>query len=324
MESQPAPRQDSEDAKTIDAHCTPPPAPEFIDLGTDLLHVVLANLDEQALLRCCIACKTLNAVASSAELWTPALVRFFDGVLPPDIESIDPKQLLRDQVETAHRALVSEQSARRFQVRDFSFPGYREWMKSLDARVAEAQIKAGQKHARPGRPYYGCSGGAYSQTTKVYGRYIKGEISNCAAKSYGIADEDTRLTVWGHLDTLPCTEKNDFMYADYGPLAEWKDGKLAELAAKAGHAQLAAQWKAELDAAKLDTGLYSAESTPEVGLSGYENKRDPPIGELSLPKLLSGLYGGMFAFEVTHTSIGTIYALVCTADATSIADYSSL
>ena len=53
---------------------------------------------------CHTACETLCAVARSPALWRPALARFFDGELPPDLVGCaNPMQSLRSQVEFARR-----------------------------------------------------------------------------------------------------------------------------------------------------------------------------------------------------------------------------
>ena len=47
-------------------------------------------------------------------------------------------------------------------------------------------------------------------------------------------------------------------------------------------------------------------------------------GGVSMPKLLAGMYGGLFELRECGTSIGTIYALKCTADGQEICDDSDM
>jgi len=307
------------------------PPRALLDLSSDVLLLIFTHLDENALLRCSALCESLCAVARSPALWRPALARFFDGELPPDLVGCaNPMQSLRSQVEFARRLTASERAERKFQVHEVVFPGCREWMKSLDSRIADLQIQAGRQEARPGHPYYGCSGGAYSESLKAYGRDTSlGVMTNGTAKGYGVPEAESRLLVW--VDTAGKTTTAAALAlsgADFGPLAEWKDGKLTELAANAGYAQLANSYEAERAAAKRDKkgGLYKSNSytgAPDVHVS-EDKKRAPPTAAVSLPKLLAGLYGGLFSLNETGTSIGTIYSLSCPADSTSIADYGDM
>ena len=217
-------------------------------------------------------CKLFSELAGAADLWRPALSRFFDGEVPPVLVSCaDPRQALRTQVLCARRLVSLERDQRLFQVAEVDFPDSREWMKALDAKVAEAQIEKGVSFARPGVPYYGCSGGAYTSSVRAYGRFAKGVLSNGTARGCGILAEATRLTVWVELprppgaaaegppgapeaeaapgaggsadgaapageEGRPAATRRALASCDYGPLAEWRDRKLAELAAAAGHA----------------------------------------------------------------------------------------
>ena len=52
-------------------------------------------------------------------------------------------------------------------------------------------------------------------------------------------------------------------------------------------------------------------------------RRTVPEERLGLPKLLAGMYGGLFSVAECGTSIGTIYSMDC-EDGTSIADYSNM
>ena len=114
-----------------------------------LNHLVL---EERALLRVACSCKVLHGLALAPALWQPALLRFFDGELPHAlVECDDPLRELRTQGLHAQSLIAREREKRHFQVPDVNIQGSREWMKSLDARVAEAQIAAGQRNARPGR-----------------------------------------------------------------------------------------------------------------------------------------------------------------------------
>ena len=339
---------------------------QLLGLPSDLLQQVLTQLvhDELSLLRVGATCKTLSELASAADLWRPGLTRFFDGEVPPALAACaDPRRELREQVLCAQRLAAKERKARSFQVVDVDFPNIRAWMQALDDRVAEAQMKLGgvrYASARPGCPYYGCSGGAYNCTTLAYGKYVKGVMCNGSASRYeGISADEARLTVWllAHADERP--EKTDkgkgkgtkpkvaasdkakagtadvraphssaavvrtaLSECDYGPMAEWKDRKLAELAEQAGHKQLAARYEKERLEAVRAGELYRSSRDKDVNIG--KEQRAPGPDALGRPKLLAGLYGGLFGLEETATSIGMIYALGCPADGSNIVDYSGM
>lgn len=306
-------------------------AASILDLGADLLLMILAALDEQALLRVGAACRTLVPCASSASLWHVALLRFFDGELPPPLaKCAQPRQVLREQVLAGKHLTELEREQKRFQIAEKPSTFRQcEWMRDLDVKVAEVQIAAGERLARPGRPYYGCSGGAYSTRTWTYGAWTKTVCSNCVASSYaGISREETRLTVWhfnGAHDEGRMTEEAAkpslaISECDYGPLAEWKDGKLAALADQAGRPHLAHRLRQE-NAAHTLKGLYKSDD-PDVNVQNSK-RVEPTLEQLSLPKLLCGVYGGLFQPHEVPTSIGTIYALDC-IDGTCINDYSGM
>ena len=105
--------------------------------------------------------------------------------------------------------------------------------------------------------------------------------------------------------------------SDYGPLARWRDRKLADLAAASGAAVLAKQLL-EQAATNSAKGLYRSSSHEDT--SEDKDKAVPPP-PLRLPKLLAGQYGGLFVGHTCGTTIGTIYAVNCRVDNTCINDY---
>ena len=370
---------------------------QLLDLPSDLLQRVLTQLvhDELSLLRVGATCKTLSELASAADLWRPGLTRFFDGEVPPALATCaNPQRELREQVLCAQRLAAKERKARSFQVVDVDFQNIREWRQALDDRVAEAQMKLGGARsamARPGRPYYGCSGSAYVFTTLAYGKYVKNVVCNDAASHYeGISADEARLTVWvlAHADERPETDKGKGKGAkpkvtasdkaktgtadvrgrpktdkgkgkgtkpkvtasdkakagtadmrgphksaavvrtamsecDYGPMAEWKDRKLAELAEQAGHKQLAARYEKERLEAVRAGELYRSSRDKDVNIG--KEQRTPGPDALGRPKLLAGLYGGLFGLEETASGFaGMLYSLECPADGSNITDYSKM
>jgi len=279
--------------------------------------------DESSVLRLGSTCTALASTARSAALWRRFLMRFFDGELPPALaECTDPLSALRDQVICAQELTEVEHIQRRFQVPNLSFPGCREWMRGLDVRVAAVQVARGDRHARQGRPYYGCSGGAYVQTTLVFGSYVKSVMTNQTASGYGIEQEATRLVAWGSV-----RDQGEVRMAisgcDYGPLCDFKEAKLIELASLAGHAGLAKSLAADRERGKLEGRHRSATGGPDVNVSDTA-KRQPDMLRIGLPRLLAGMYGGLFQLGENGTTIGTIYTLGCVADGTSIADFSAM
>ena len=100
-----------------------------------------------------------------------------------------------------------------------------------------------------------------------------------------------------------------------------KRTKLAELAEQAGHKQLAARYEKEHLKAVRAGELYSSRDK-DVNIG--KEQRAPGPDALGRPKLLAGLYGGLFGLEETATSIGMIYALACPADGSDIVDYSGM
>ena len=320
-------------------------------------------------------------------------------------------------MEYARYLLDHEREHRLLQTMAVKFDNVRAWADELDRRVAEVQVNDNHSYARPGLPYYGCSGGAYTTTVSCYGRFVKGVMKNsCAVAMFGAADG--MRTVWqeqpSRLSLVPKTSHKEggggsssvasavamsmmastaatadpvdvaataaaaaaassvratsvsFAAAaakamarelstrlsrdlsvssrpststpppperkllcsdsDYGPLAEWRDAKLVELArasAASGASALAARLAREHEAAKGDGAAYrSCDSVPDVNPID-RGRRTVPEERLGLPKLLAGMYGGLFSVAECGTSIGTIYSMDC-EDGTSIADYSNM
>jgi hypothetical protein len=143
-----------------------------------------------------------------------------------DAAARDPLRELRQQVLYAVKLTELERQHRRFLVARVKFEGTQHWMTELDNRVAELQISQGNPHVRPGMPYYGCSGGAYSTTTKCFGQFAKGTITNSVAASmFGL--HDARLVAWARADMKKVAGNPVSGFdGDYGPLAEWKDSKI--------------------------------------------------------------------------------------------------
>ena len=74
--------------------------------------------------------------------------------------------------------------------------------------------------------------------------------------------------------------------------------------------------------AAVRAGILYQSSYEDVNIG--QAKWPPCPDALSRPKLLAGLYGGLFGLEECYTSIGTIYALECPADGSNIVDYSGM
>lgn len=308
----------------------------MLDLPVDLLHSVLAHLvsDELALLRAGATCKAMRAMATTPELWCTALLAFFDGELPPALASLEwqqrPLQLLREQVLCARQLMMLEREQTLFQAPEVGFPDARAWAHALDTRIADEQIKQGTRHARPGRPYYGCSGGAYSDKSRFYGGFVKATRTNSVAvRMFGEAEGT--LTAWAQVPMHKCVpgpKRSGLFDGDFGPMAKWRDEKLCELAAASpatGASALADKLVADaLDCEKRGVYRSKEHTGPDVNPSKDEDKKPADPRLLSLPKLLSGLHGGLFAMTVCGTSIGPIYALDCEADGSRIDDYSDM
>lgn len=310
------PGMDTPQASTKDDSSTR----HLLDLGADTLQLILASLDEKSLLDVGGACSALRSSAQSPALWKAALLRFFDGEVPPELEDCkDAQAALRGQVEFARALTAREREARAFQMPSLPFPGDKQWMEELDARVAEVQMSKGNPHARPGCPvYYGYSGGAYSEDTVCYGQFAKATHTNSTACAIFGEKEGTRV-LWRRLgdDQL----KSGVADCDYGPLREWVDGKLVELAAAAGSARLAERFASERDAAAKSGFYRSTNGGPDINPSKKPGRSI--AGRLSVPRVLAGVYSGLFAAGVTGTSIGSIYSIDC-VDETTCADYSCM
>jgi hypothetical protein len=288
-------------------------------LSSELHQLIFAFVeDELSVLRLGSTCTVLASVARSAPLWQRFLTRFFDGELPPALKDVEePLNELRDQVLSARALMDVERAQRRFQILDVSFPSYNEWMSSLDERVAAAQ------HTRSGKPNYGCSGGAYVQQTLVFGTYVKSMVTNSTARALGI--EPARLVAWGSMRGVlsgGCQEEEVRMARagyDYGSLCDWKEAKLIELACLAGHASLVKSLT--LDRAR--GGQKSGMSTADVSVNDKAKRQPDPL-RIGLPRLLAGMYGGLFLLGETGTSIGMIHGLECVVDGTSFYDFSDM
>ena len=78
---------------------------------------ILAFLDEQSLTRVSATCAALLRLAKTSR--KAALVRFFDGELPPALAHCedDARAILREQVDFARALITRERTARCFQVR---------------------------------------------------------------------------------------------------------------------------------------------------------------------------------------------------------------
>jgi len=311
-------------------------------LEPDLLRLILSLLDERTLLRTAAVCTLLRPLAREPALWAPLLLHFFDGELPPElVDTADPLDNLRQQVTVAQHLTATERALRRFHVQQANIEGRRDWIDELDKRVAEVQISRGDRHATPGLPYYGCSGGAYQTTTRCYGMYVKTVIQNgTAAKMFGEQFASrvawfrrtlcwTTISIKGRGRETVFTDPNgagsvvtgDFG-SDYGPLAKWRDLKQLELATFAGEDTLASSLESAIEQFKRND-FYKSMYAGEPDINPQGEQRVPQEGTLSLPKLLAGAYGGNFDFRVCGTSIGTIYAIAC-KDGTSIADYGDM
>ena len=131
-------------------------------LSAELQQLIVACLhDEADVLRAGATCTALREAARCPALWRRFLMRFFGGELPPAlVDCDDPRQTLRAQLSCAQELTALEHDRRKFQAPNIEFPGAREWMDALDARVAEKQGRSAA--------YYGCSGGAYVQSTTCY------------------------------------------------------------------------------------------------------------------------------------------------------------
>jgi hypothetical protein len=285
-------------------------------LSSELHQLIFAFVeDELSVLRLGSTCTVLASVARSAPLWQRFLTRFFDGELPPALMDVkEPLNELRDQVRCARALMDVERAQRRFQVLDVTFPSYNEWRRALDERVAAAQ------HTRSGRPNYGCSGGAYVQQTLVFGSYVKSMVTNSTASALGI--EPARLVAWGSMRGAlsgGCQEGEVCTGYDYGSLCDWKEAKLIELACLAGHASLVKSLT--LDHAR--GGQKSEMSTADVSVDDKAKRQPDPL-RIGLPRLLAGMYGGLFLLSETGTSIGVIHGLECVVDGTSISDFSDM
>ena len=338
---------------------------QLLDLPSDLLQQVLTQLvhDELSLLRMGATCKTLSELASAADLWRPGLTRFFDGEVPPALATCaDPQRELREQVLCAQRLAAKERKARSFQVVDVDFPNIRAWMQALDDRVAEAQMKLGgvrYASARPGRPYYGCSGGAYNCTTLAYGNYVKGVMCNGSASRHeGISADEARLTVWllAHADVARRDgQRKRQRYKAKGRRLRQGKGRdsgracSAQVSGGGAHRALGVRLRADGRVEGSQAGRAGGASGPQAAgralregaLEGRACRRTVPVfagqgcehrqgtADPRPERPRSAQAAGRplrraFGLEEIATSIGMIYALACPADGSNIVDYSGM
>ena len=113
----------------------------LLDMEGSNLLCILAFLDEQSLTRVSATCAALLPLAQTSNLWKAALVRFFDGELPPALANCedDARAILREQVDFARALITRERTVRCFQVPIVPFPERMNWMREVDNRVAETR-----------------------------------------------------------------------------------------------------------------------------------------------------------------------------------------
>ena len=69
--------------------------------------------------------------------------------------------------------------------------------------------------------------------------------------------------------------------------------------------------------------LYRSSRAKDVNIG--KEQRTPGPNALGRPKLLAGLYGGLFGLEETASGFaGMLYSLECPADGSNITDYSKM
>eukprot|EP00928_Gymnodinium_smaydae_P050514 TRINITY_DN34076_c0_g1_i1.p1 TRINITY_DN34076_c0_g1~~TRINITY_DN34076_c0_g1_i1.p1 ORF type:complete len:394 (+),score=44.44 TRINITY_DN34076_c0_g1_i1:47-1228(+) len=263
--------------------------------SADLQSIFLSFSDELSLLRMTVVCTRLNEVARMPQLWKPFLLHYFGGDLPQEL-TLEPNPLLtlRLQVEAARRKVSSERSKKRFQLPKVESKGVKAWQDAIDDKVASA---AGTEFA-----YYGAIGGAYSTKRRVHGTYTTFIMSGPLNKTFQIP--------W----ILPRKQVNEclnlnMVQEEYDLVTKWMNAKLASLAREAGFRGFANR----ISKSVLRRDIVKPDDYVEVKPADYKTS-----AKVSLPQLLSGLYGGIFEFKITPSSICDFCEIVCILDGSSI------
>jgi len=332
------------------------------------LSTVLSFLagDEISLVRTSTVCRHLSESARKPALWQGTLRAFFDDVLPPMLEqhgNLDPLTVLRDQVAFSRVLREEERKAKQFVFPKIASPkDSQEWFTQCDEVVAEMMIRRGCKRSRPGHPYYGCSGGAYTTETFVYGHYAtkvtrNGPLLAMAKKSGSAAHEElAEHRVWCYLEegkvqeALDASSSSSAQGGDQEALDASSSSSLDIMREDYDYAALKSfsDWKLDELRLKHVPNPKSTTPTPPLRLStafANNTKSTPPELTWSPPKgsdvsvkegtralsrvglisrLNAGIYGGAFSLSSTWTSIGVIYSLDCALDGSHVADYSAM
>ena len=131
---------------------------------------------------------------------------------------------------------------------------------------------------------------------------------------------------WIRLDTVPSASTVcAFADVDFGPLAEWKDSKLATMAVM-GDRRLAERLASRHATAQQERGPGAMYHSPWPGDTHATPARNPAqlaTQRLSVPKLQAELYGGLFALRRITSAEGAWYSLSC-VDGSYIEDFSGV
>lgn len=282
--------------------------------------------DELSLIRASETCRSLSTTARNPALWTGSLRSFFDGELPSILDQeADPLETLREQVQFARWLSEQERKLKAFILpslgTELQHPDDEAgWHRQCDEVVADLKIEAGCKKSKPGRPYYGCSGGAYTSKSRIFGHYAVVTITNTVlaglAANFTKSEAHRQLAVrkaWHYLDKASIgrvVRKGKLPYrdADYVALSAFTRWKLDELRKRF--------------ITQSPPIPFKAPEGSDVNVK--DGTRSPPSIAGLLPRLNAGFYGGCFDASDTWTSIGCIYSVDCILDGSQIADYSAM
>ena len=318
---------------------------QLLDLPPDLIRAVVVavvkTLDAVSLERFGGACRVLLILSREVAAWHSLLLAHFDGELPPALsQTMDPRAALRETTRFA-RALID----RELQAQVLQLPlGMCADRSAIEMWHASAEYVAWRNQIFQRRLDAGTLVPRIEQnrnllierTITSYGRYVRVvELDKLAAEARMTKQEAT-ISTW--LEYAPAAVEDDGRYAE---IASWLDARMTPLVWDLTLARLGSAAASRLPGFDLEEAADVRELVAKHGLGAAQAlnlMRAPARGEaahtlvpqggsswrlvprrterpIAATKVLTGLYGGLFAYDNIGDAFGGCYVkLTCLAD----------